>query len=139
MEVFAKEGDHVEAGQALVRLDADRARLQAAQSAAQVRKLEANYTRAKQLAAQQMVSANDLDQLKYDLANARAVNNLANLELSYTKVVAPIPDVVASRSITPGNFVQINKQNSRIVADPHPDMTLNAPEPQVSTQTPEHP
>src|SRR3546814_9539507 len=55
----SKEGDHVEAGQALVRLDADRARLQAAQSAAQVRKLEANYTRAKQLAAQQMVSAND--------------------------------------------------------------------------------
>src|SRR3546814_5791181 len=87
MEVFAKEGDHVEAGQALVRLDADRARLQAAQSAAQVRKLEANYTRAKQLAAQQMVSANDLDQLKYDLANARAVNNLANLELSYNKGV----------------------------------------------------
>src|SRR3546814_12706853 len=69
-------------------LDADRARLQAAQSAAQVRKLEANYTRAKQLAAQQMVSANDLDQLKYDLAHARAVNNLANLELSYTKMVA---------------------------------------------------
>src|SRR3546814_10184620 len=88
MEVFAEEGDHVEAGQVLVRLDADRARLQAAQSAAQVRKLEANYMRAKQLAAQQMVSANDLDQLKYDLANARAVNNLANLELSYTKVVA---------------------------------------------------
>src|SRR3546814_6877218 len=80
MEVFAEEGDHVEAGQVLVRLDADRARLQAAQSAAQVRKLEANYTRAKQLAAQQMVSAKDLDQLKYDLANARAVSNLRSEE-----------------------------------------------------------
>src|SRR3546814_5006889 len=66
MEVFAKEGDHVEAGQALVRLDADRARLQAAQSAAQVRKLEAKYTRAKQLASQQLVSANAPDQHKYD-------------------------------------------------------------------------
>src|SRR3546814_17452911 len=53
MEVFAEEGDHVEAGQVLVRLDADRARLQAAQSAAKVRKLEAHSTRAKQLAAQQ--------------------------------------------------------------------------------------
>src|SRR3546814_12561157 len=108
MEVFAKEGDHVEAGQALVRLDADRARLQAAQSAAQVRKLEANYTRAKQLAAQQMVSANDLDPPKYDLANARAVHTPANLELSYPQMFAPITGVVSSRSIHPGNFVTIN-------------------------------
>src|SRR3546814_17727082 len=45
MEVFAEEGDHVEAGQVLVRLDADRARLQAAQSAAQVRKLEGSEER----------------------------------------------------------------------------------------------
>lgn len=133
MEVFAEEGDHVRAGQVLVRLDADRARLQAAQSAAQVRKLEANYTRAKQLAAQQMVSANDLDQLKYDLANARAVNNLANLELSYTKVVAPISGVVASRSIKPGNFVQINTPIFRIVDDSRLELTLNVPEREIST------
>ena len=37
----------------------------------QVRKLEANYRRATQLAGQQMVSANDVDQLRYDLENAR--------------------------------------------------------------------
>src|SRR3546814_11554582 len=89
MEVFAEEGDHVEAGQVLVRLDADRARLQAAQSAAQVRKLEANYMRAKQLAAPQMVSANDLDQPKYALATVRAVNNIANHEQSADQGVAP--------------------------------------------------
>jgi membrane fusion protein (multidrug efflux system) len=133
MAVFAEEGQHVKAGQALVRLDADRARLQAAQSAAQVRKLEANYQRAKQLAAQQMVSANDLDQLKYDLANARAVNNLAELELSYTNVVAPISGVIASRSIKPGNFVQINTPIFRIVDDSRLELTLNVPEREIAT------
>ncbi|WP_417473745.1 efflux RND transporter periplasmic adaptor subunit [Luteimonas mephitis] len=133
MAVFVEEGQHVKAGQALVRLDADRARLQAAQSEAQVRKLEANYQRAKQLAAQQMVSANDLDQLKYDLANARAVNNMANLELSYTSVVAPISGVVASRSIKPGNFVQINTPIFRIVDDSRLELTLNVPEREIAT------
>src|SRR5690606_16111528 len=85
-EVLVEVGQAVRAGQPLVRLDADRARLQAAQSAAQLRKLEANHERARQLAAQQMVSANDLDQLRFDLENARATNRLANLELSYTTV-----------------------------------------------------
>ena len=65
------------AGQVLVRIDRDRATLQVAQSEAQVRKLEANYRRATQLAGQQMVSANDVDQLRYDLENARAAYRLA--------------------------------------------------------------
>lgn len=139
MEVFAEEGQHVKAGQVLVRLDADRARLQVAQSAAQVSKLEANYKRAVQLEAQQMVSANDLDQIKYDLANARAVNKLANLELSYTNVVAPISGVVASRSIKPGNFVQINTPIFRIVDDSRLELTLNVPEREIATLKPGQP
>ena len=133
MAVLAEEGQHVKAGQVLVRLDADRARLQAAQISASARKLEANYKRSLQLAAQQMVSANDLDQLKYDLANARAAENLANLELSYTNVVAPISGVIASRSIKPGNFVQINTPIFRIVDDSRLEVTLNVPEREIAT------
>ncbi|WP_425561844.1 efflux RND transporter periplasmic adaptor subunit [Luteimonas lutimaris] len=128
MEVFAEEGQQVKAGQVLVRLDSDRARLQVAQAAAQVRKLEANYKRAVQLEAQQMVSANDLDQLKYDLANARAAWDMARLELSYTSVAAPISGVVASRDIKPGNFVQINSPIFRIVDGSRLEVTLNVPE-----------
>ena len=39
LAVYAEEGQHVQAGQVLVKLDSARAQLQAAQSAAQVRKL----------------------------------------------------------------------------------------------------
>lgn len=133
LAVLAEEGQHVKAGQVLVRLDPDRARLQAAQSAAQVRKLEASYKRSQALIGQQLISANDLDQLKYDLENARAVNNLANLELSYANVVAPISGVVASRSIKTGNFVQINSPIFRIVDDSRLEATLNVPERELST------
>ena len=136
LQVLAEEGQQVHAGQVLVRLDADRARLQAAQSAAQLRKLEANFKRAQQLESQQMVSANDLDQLRYDLENARAVNRLADLELSYTNVVAPISGVIASRSIKPGNFVQINSPIFRIVDSSRLEATLNVPEREIDKLKP---
>lgn len=136
LQVMVEEGQQVRAGQVLVRLDADRARLQAAQSSAQLQKLEANFRRAQQLESQQMVSANDLDQLRYDLENARAVNRMANLELSYTQVVAPISGVVASRSIKPGNFVQINSPIFRIVDASRLEATLNVPEREVAKLKP---
>ena len=139
LAVLVEEGQQVRAGQVLVRLDPDRARLQAAQSAAQVRKLEANYNRSMQLSKQQLISANDLDQLKYDLENARAVNRLANLELSYADVVAPISGVIASRSIKPGNFVQINTPIFRIVDNSRLEATLNVPERELSTLKPGQP
>lgn len=136
LEVLVEEGQTVRAGQVLVRLDPDRARLQAAQSSAQARKLEANFKRAQQLEAQQMVSANDLDQLRYDLENARAVNRLANLELSYSNVVAPISGVIASRDIKPGNFVQINSPIFRIVDTARLEATLNVPEREIAKLRP---
>jgi len=133
MRVFVEVGQQVRAGQALVQLDAARATLQVAQSDAQVRKLQANYARAQQLAAQKMVSANDLDQIRYDLENVRATNRLARLELSYARVTAPISGVVAERSIKPGNLVQINTPIMRIVDVSRLEATLNAPEREIET------
>ncbi len=136
LQVYAEEGQFVDAGQVLVKLDSARAQLQAAQSAAQVRKLQANYARALKLAEQSLISANDLDQLKYDLENARAANRLANLEVSYANVRAPISGVVAQRSIKAGNFVQINTPIFRIVDAGRLEATLNVPEREVASLKP---
>jgi membrane fusion protein, multidrug efflux system len=133
LQVLVEVGQQVRAGQVLIRLDSDRAALQAAQSAAQMRKLEANYNRSLQLSKQQLVSANDLDQLKFDLENARAVNRLANLEMSYANVTAPIAGVIAERTIKTGNFVQINTPIFRIVDTSRLEATLNVPERELAT------
>jgi membrane fusion protein (multidrug efflux system) len=133
LQVMAEEGQRVAAGQVLVRLDSDRLRLQEAQSAAQVRKLEANYARSLKLSEQKLISANDIDQLKYDVENARAANHLARLELSYAEVRAPISGVIASRSIKTGNFVQINTPIFRIVDADRLEATLNVPERELAT------
>ncbi len=133
LSVLVEEGDRVRAGQVLVRLDPDRATLQAAQSAAQMAKLEASYRRSQQLAAEQLVSAADNEQLRFDLENARAANRLARLELSYSSVTAPISGVVASRSIKTGNFVQINTPIFRIVDTSRLEAVLNVPERELAT------
>ncbi|MEW6384874.1 MAG: efflux RND transporter periplasmic adaptor subunit, partial [Pseudomonadota bacterium] len=133
LAVLVEEGQRVTAGQPLVRLDPDRARLAVAQSEAQMRKLENNYQRAQKLVGQQMVSAADVDQLRFDLENVRAQYRLATLELSYTTVVAPISGVIASRSIKTGNFVQINTPIFRIVDNSRLEATLNVPERELAT------
>ncbi|WMJ68868.1 efflux RND transporter periplasmic adaptor subunit [Stenotrophomonas sp. 24(2023)] len=133
LAVLVEEGQQVTAGQPLVRLDPDRARLAVAQSEAQMRKLENNYQRAQKLVGQQMVSASDVDQLRFDLEHARAQYRLATLELSYTTVVAPISGVIASRSIKTGNFVQINTPIFRIVDNSRLEATLNVPERELAT------
>ena len=71
--------------------------------------------------------------MRYDLANARAAYNLAQLELSYTTVTAPISGVIASRSIKTGNFVQINTPIMRIVDNSRLEATLNVPERELAT------
>ena len=133
LNVMVEEGQAVRAGQTLVRLDSARSELQAAQTGAAMRKLEANYNRARQMAEQKLLSANDNDQLRYDLENARAANRLANLELSYANVEAPISGVIASRSIKTGNFVQINTPIFRIVDTSRLEATLNVPERELAT------
>ena len=133
LSVAVEVGDQVRAGQTLVRLDGAHAALQAAQTAAQLRKLESNYARSRQLAEQQLVSANDNEQLRYDVENARAANRLANLELSWTTVTAPISGVVAERMIKPGNFVQANTPIFRIVDDARLEAELNVPERELAT------
>ncbi|MDR1076577.1 MAG: efflux RND transporter periplasmic adaptor subunit [Xanthomonadaceae bacterium] len=133
LDVLVEEGEKVGAGQPLVRLDPDRPRLAVAQTEAQMRKLENNFRRAEQLVAQQLISANEVDQLRYDLANARAQYNLAQLELSYTTVTSPIAGVVASRSIKTGNFVQINTPIIRVVDTSRLEAALNIPERELAT------
>ncbi len=133
LSVLAEEGQIVRAGQTLVRLDSARAQLQAAQTATQMAKLQSQYARSRLLAEQQLLSASDNEQIKYDLENARASNRLANLELSYANVQAPISGVIASRSIKTGNFVQINTPIFRIVDISRLEAVLNVPERELAT------
>ena len=128
VQLLAEEGDQVRAGQVLARIDGDRVRLEAQRQLATVHKLENNFRRSQELAAQKLVSAEASDQIRYDLESARASYALAKLELSYTNITAPISGVVAQRMVKPGNLITLNAPVFRIVNNSHLEGVLNAPE-----------
>lgn len=133
LQLLAEEGDKVKAGQVLARIDPDRPRLEMERARATMRKLENNYRRSQELLASKLVSAEASDQIRYDLEAARAAYEMAQLELSYTNIVAPIDGVIASRSVKPGNLIQLNSSLFRIVDDSRLEAVLNVPERDLAT------
>jgi membrane fusion protein (multidrug efflux system) len=107
-QIFVEEGDAVQAGQLLARLDGDRLRLTLAQTDANLRKLERDYKRTLDLADKGLVSKSSAENLKYDLDALNAAHDSAKLELSYTDIRAPIAGVVSSREIKVGNTIKPN-------------------------------
>ena len=96
-QVVADEGQRVKAGQLLARLDGDKLRLEVALSEATMRKLERDYNRNLELTQKGLVSATALDNLKYELAAAKANWELARLQLSYCDIRSPIDGNVTQR------------------------------------------
>ena len=133
LQLLAEEGDQVKAGQVLARIDPDRPRLEMERARATMRKLENNYRRSQELLASKMVSAEASDQIRYDLEAARAAYQLAQLELSYTNIVAPIDGVIAARAVKPGNLIQLNSSLFRIVDTSRLEAVLNVPERDLAT------
>jgi membrane fusion protein (multidrug efflux system) len=107
-QIFVEEGDTVQAGQVLARLDGDRLRLTLAQTDANLRKLERDYKRTLELAEKGLVPKSTAENTKYDLDALRAGYESARLELSYTEIRAPINGVISARKIKVGNTIGPN-------------------------------
>lgn len=113
-ELLAEEGDRVNQGDVLARLDGDRLSLQMQQSRANVRKLEQEYERNVELHDKGLVSAGAFEGIKYELDSLRAAYDMAKLELSYTEIRAPIDGIVSERLIKVGNTISINDPVFRV-------------------------
>lgn len=133
LELMVEEGDVVREGQVLARLDPDRKGLALAQSEALLRKLQAEYARSQELFARQLVSADQHERLRSDLEVQRSAVEIAKLEVSYTRIVAPISGVVAERLVKQGNLIQNNQALFRIVDNSHLEAVLNLPERELAT------
>jgi membrane fusion protein, multidrug efflux system len=107
-QIYVEEGDPVQEGQLLARLDGDRLRLTLAQTDANLKKLERDYKRTLDLSEKGLVSKSSAENLKYDLDALHAAYDSARLELSYTEIRAPIHGVVSARNIKVGNTISPN-------------------------------
>lgn len=133
LKILVEEGMHVRQGQVLALLDEDTARNKLAQATGTVRKAQAAFDKAEKGFALKITARTQYDSDKYDLETQRAVVAGAQLEVSYTRIVAPISGVIAKRSIKLGNLVQTNQTLFEIV-DMNPlQAVLNVPERELGT------
>jgi len=109
LEVLVEEGDRVEAGQVLARLERDRYEFQARQTEARLRKLENEFKRASELHERDLISTDEYERIRFDTEVQRATNDLARLDLAHTEVRAPIAGVIADRMVKIGNLVKQNQ------------------------------
>jgi membrane fusion protein (multidrug efflux system) len=108
-EILVEEGDDVEKGDILARLDGDRLRLELNASKARLRKLQRDFQRNKDLRQKGLLSEGDYEKIQYELEALQASYNLASLELDYTQIRAPISGVVSDRFIKLGNTLKVGE------------------------------
>jgi RND family efflux transporter MFP subunit len=119
-KVHFKEGADVKEGDVLFEIDARsyeaelaRAEGNVAQSEGHLKRLNSDFQRASNLLAKSAMGREDYDRIVGDrteatgaVAVAKAARDLAALNLSYTKVLAPLSGRISRRWIDPGNLVK---------------------------------
>ena len=133
LQLLVEEGMHVQKGQLLARLDDEATRNKLAQASATLKKAQAAYEKADKGFALKITPKADYDSTKYDLETQKAIVDGAQLDLSYTRIVAPISGVIAKRSVKLGNLVQLNQALFQIVDLDPLQAVLNVPERDLDT------
>ncbi len=114
LELLVHEGDFVEAGQVVARVDDARLRLEVMRSKANLDKARQEYQRNIELHEKGLLPAGTFESLKFDLDALKAAHELAKLELSYTSVKAPITGTISERLVKAGNTIAANTGVFRI-------------------------
>lgn len=133
LKLAVEEGMRVRKGDVLAMLDDDVARNKLAQATATLKKAQAAFDKADKGFALHITPRTQYDSDKYDLETQHAVVAGAQLDLSYTRIVAPIAGVIAKRSVKLGNLVQTNQVLFEIVDMDPLQAVLNVPERDLDT------
>ncbi len=136
MKLHVEEGMTVHEGQALAELDDASAVASVAQAEAQMHKADATFAYAEQSIKKQLISKREYDQANFDMLSQRAAYQTAKLQLTYTRIVAPVSGVIAERSAKLGNLIQVNQNMFRIVGMDPLQAVLNVPERQLGILKP---
>ncbi len=113
-KIMVEEGQFVKTGQVLAKLDAEMISVQLAQAGANLKKLEINFERNKDLHKKQLVSTEVFQQSQYEYEQQKASYDMAKLNLDYSEIKTPISGVVSERKIKVGNMILPNQTTFKV-------------------------
>jgi membrane fusion protein (multidrug efflux system) len=145
-KVMVEENQPVKAGQVLAQIDtsdysnaSEAAQAEMASLMARAKEAETNYQRATDLFKQQAISRERFDAAqaaykdltaKYQAAKAKY--DQASLNVSYTRIIAPVDGVIARKSVEPGQFVPAGQPLFGFVETNERWVTANLKETEIS-------
>lgn len=99
------EGQAVQQGQLLVKIDDAELRAQFAQSEARYQLAELNLQRAERLGETQSNSLAEVDRARSEYASAKSELELIRVRLERSEIRAPFDGVLGARTLSPGDYV----------------------------------
>lgn len=109
LDISAEEGEYVQAGQLLVKVEPDRYRLEVERNEAALNRLETDFQRKQELFDRKLVSAEDFERVSAEYEAQKAQVALARLDLKYTDIRAPISGFISERMVRVGNLVELHQ------------------------------
>jgi RND family efflux transporter MFP subunit len=110
--IYVEEGDYVEAGQLLAKIEPQRFQLSLNKAQADLAQVKSELSRMEKVHGQQLVSAETYEKLKWQYESSKSALDIAKLDLKETEIIAPISGYIAQRYVKTGNVVQQYKQQS---------------------------
>lgn len=105
LELYVEEGDRVREGRPLLHIEDAEYQARLSQAEAAAAKERARFERVQNMFKESFISAEEFEAAKSDLQAATANEDLAALELSYTKPRSPFAGRVTRRYVDPGVMV----------------------------------
>jgi membrane fusion protein (multidrug efflux system) len=104
-EIKVEEGQFVNAGDELIHLEDDEAKLSVADAEVRFRKLETDFKRAEEMHGRKIIPNQEFETRRYELKQTEIAWERAKLMLANTAVKSPISGVVADRVVKLGDRV----------------------------------
>lgn len=114
-ELLVEEGDQVDRGRVLLRLEDDTQKIQVAKARARFEKATKEFNREKDLVEKELITVQEYNEAAYELQQAQLLMDEAQQELSYTRITAPIAGTITHRMVKQGDQVNLNQHLFDIV------------------------
>lgn len=131
-ELYVEEGDKVQAGQIIAKIDDEQYQLEVNNTKATLNRLESNLNRNKELFDRNLVSAETFQNAQYEYESQKATYELAQLNLENSSVRSPINGTISERFVKKGNMIGTDEQLYRVTDFRRLKAVLYVPEHEMS-------